>query len=90
MPSVATSRRVSRAEAPLEADLPAELAADRPAALVGDPRRDRSRRDAPRLQQDHRSVVEQRRRHAGRLAGAGLRGDDTPRETRGRRRRSGR
>ena len=40
------------AEAAVEADLPADLAAERPAALVGDPRRDRARRDAPRLQQD--------------------------------------
>ena len=52
-PSVATSSRVRGAESALEADLPADLAADRPAALVGDALRDRARGDAPRLQQDH-------------------------------------
>ena len=46
------------AEAALEADLPADLAAERPAALVGDPRGDRARGDAPRLQQDDGTVGE--------------------------------
>ena len=50
------------AEPALEADLPADLAADRPAALVGDARGDRARGDAPRLQQNERS---RRRASAG-------------------------
>ena len=64
-----------RAEAALEPDLPADLAAKGPAALACDPRRDRARRDPPRLQQDHPAVGQQRRRHTGRLAGAWGRGD---------------
>ena len=39
-------------EAPLEPDLPADLAANRPAALLGDARRDGPRSHAARLQQD--------------------------------------
>jgi len=57
-------------EAALEADLPADLAAERPAALGGNPRGDRARRDATRLQQNHGTVADERRRHARRLAGA--------------------
>ena len=38
-------------ELALEADVPADLAAERPAALVGDAPRHRSRRHPPRLQQ---------------------------------------
>ena len=40
------------AEAALETDLPADLAAERPAALGGDARGDRARGDAAWLQQD--------------------------------------
>ena len=64
------------AEAAVEAHLPADLAAERPAALVGDPRGDRARRHATRLQQDDRAVGDQRRRDARRLAGARRGGDD--------------
>ena len=74
MPSVTTSRRVSRGELPLEADVPADLPADRPAAFVGDASRHGARGDAPRLQQQHAAAIDQRRRHARRLAGA-RRGD---------------
>ena len=74
MPSVTTSSRVSVGELPLETDVPADLAADGPAALVGDAPRHRARGHAPRLQQQHAAAIDQRRRHARRLAGAG-RGD---------------
>ena len=60
-------------EPALEADLPADLAPERPPALVGNPCRDRPRRHASRLQQDQRSRIEQRRGHTCRLAGAGCR-----------------
>ena len=56
MPSVATSSRVVGEKLPLEPDVPADFAAERPAALVGDPPRDRARGHAPRLQQQHRPV----------------------------------
>jgi hypothetical protein len=39
-----------RVEAALEADLPADLLADRPAALVGDAARERASGDAARLE----------------------------------------
>ena len=64
------------AEAPLETHLPADFAAERPAALVGDARRDRACGHAARLQQDDRAVRDQRRRNSRRLAGAGRRGND--------------
>ena len=70
MPSVASSTRVSRGEPALEPHVPADLASERPALLVGDPPRHRARRDAPRLQHDHRPVGRQRRRHPRRLSGA--------------------
>ena len=57
-----------RTELPLEADVPADFAAERPAALVGDAARDRPRRDASRLQHDDRAVRGERGRHARRLA----------------------
>ena len=47
--------RVAR-EAPIEPDVPADFAAERPALLVGDAPRDRARGHAPRLQQQHRPV----------------------------------
>ena len=65
-----------RGEAALEANLPADLAAEGPAAFAGDPRRDGARGDTPRLQEDDRAVRHQRRRHARRLSGAGRGGDD--------------
>ena len=68
-------------EAALEADLPADLAAERPAAFVGDARGDRARGDAARLQQDDRTVGRERRRNTRRLAGAGRGGDDRARAT---------
>ncbi len=61
-------------ELPLETDVPADLAADGPAAFLGDPPRHGARGDAPRLQQQHAAAIDQRRRHARRLAGAGRRG----------------
>ena len=61
------------AELPFEPDVPADLAPDRPALLRRDPPRDRSCRDAARLQNDRRPVRRQRRRHARRLARAGRR-----------------
>ncbi len=63
-----------RGELPLEADVPADLAADGPAALVGDASCHRARGHAPRLQQQHAAAIDERRRHARRLAGA-RRGD---------------
>jgi hypothetical protein len=66
----------ARAESPFESNLPADLGADRPAALVGDTLRDGARRHAPGLQHDDRPIGEECRRHARRLAGSGLRGDD--------------
>jgi hypothetical protein len=66
----------ARGEAALEADLPADLTSDRPAALVGHPLRHRSSRDPSGLQQDDRPIVDQRRRNPGRLADARLRRDD--------------
>jgi hypothetical protein len=62
----------ARAESLFQPDLPADLAADRPAALVGDALRDGTRGDAARLKQDQRAVVDQRRRNASGLAGSGL------------------
>ena len=56
-------------ELTLEANVPSDLAADRPAALVSNAARQAARRDPSRLQHDHRSVVGNRRRHAGCLAG---------------------
>ena len=59
-----------RTELLLEADVPADLAAERPAAFDGNPPRDRPRRDAPRLQHDDRTVRGERRRHPRGLARA--------------------
>ncbi len=64
------------AEAPLEADLPADLAAERPPALGGNPRGNRARRHAPGLKQDDGTVGQERRRHACGLAGAWRGGHD--------------
>ena len=67
--------RVAR-EPALEANLPADLAAERPAALVGDARamaRAATRRGCSRMTGPSSS---ERRRHARRLAGAGCGGDD--------------
>ena len=61
--------RVAR-ELAIEADVPADLAADGPAALVGDSPRHRARRHPPRLQQQHAAAIDERRRHARGLAGA--------------------
>ncbi len=54
-------------ELTLEANVPSDLAANRPTALVSDAARQTARRDPSRLQHDHRAVVGNRRRHAGRL-----------------------
>ena len=66
-----TSRRVSRGELPLEADVPADLPADRPAAFLGDSTRHRASGDTTRLQQQHAAAIDERRRNARGLAGAG-------------------
>ena len=65
-----------RREPALEAHVPADLLAERPAALLGDPARDGPRRDPPRLQHQHRPVGGERRRQPRGLAGAGRRDDD--------------
>ncbi len=65
-----------RAEAALEADLPTDLAAERPSALGGNPCGDRARGHAPRLKQDDGTVGQQRRRHTRGFAGAGRGGHD--------------
>ncbi len=53
MPSVTTSSGVVGREAPLEADVPADLAAERPAALLGDARGHGAHGHAARLQHEH-------------------------------------
>ena len=65
----------SRRDPPLEPDLVADLLAQRPALLLGDPGRGGPRRDPSRLQHDHPRVLlreqarpHQRRRHTRRLA----------------------
>ena len=63
-----------RTELPLEADVPADFAAQRPAAFGRDTPRDRPRRHAARLQHDDRTVRGQRRRDARGLARPGVRG----------------
>ena len=60
----------------LEAHVPADLAADRPSALDGDPVRDRSGRDAPRLEENDRTILDERRRHSRRFSGSGLSSHD--------------
>ena len=55
---------------PLEADVPAHLAAEGPTALVGDAARHRPRRHPPRLEKQHSSLVHEGRRHPRRLAGS--------------------
>ncbi len=57
----------ARAEAALEADMPADLLPKRPSLLVRDAAGDRSRRHAARLQQDDCTVVDQGRGNARRL-----------------------
>ena len=75
MPSVAKSTRVSGPNG-ARSGRASRPRAERPALLVGDAAGEAARRDAPRLQHDHRAVDGQRRRHARRLAGAGRRRDD--------------
>ena len=60
----------------LEADVPTDLAADRPPAFEGDPMRDRTGRDAPRLEQNDRAILDERRRHSRRFSGSGLSSHD--------------
>ena len=57
-----------RTELLLEADVPADLAAERPAAFDGNPARDRPRRDPSGLQHDDRTVRGQRGRDPRGLA----------------------
>ncbi|PYR61884.1 MAG: hypothetical protein DMF85_01080 [Acidobacteria bacterium] len=57
-------------EPALEAHLPADLIADRPALFACDPPRDRARRKPPRLQHDDGAVRRQDRRHTRRLSRA--------------------
>ena len=73
-------KRRSRTEAAFETDLPADLFADRPAALRRDPLRDGACRDTPRLKQNQRAAGNERRRDARRFTRTGLRGNnDSPR-----------
>ena len=65
-----------RTEPAFEANLPADLAPDRPIPFVGDPLGNRASRDTPRLQQDDGTVFDQRGRDARRLTGAWLGCDD--------------
>ena len=63
-------------ETVIETDLPADLTAERPAALGRDPGGDRPRGQTPRLKQDDGAVGRERRRHARGLARARRGGDD--------------
>jgi hypothetical protein len=67
--------RFSR-ELPVEADVPADLVADRPPALLRDPAGDRPGGDTTRLEQDHGAVLGKCRRDPGRLAGTRGGNDD--------------
>ena len=60
------------AKASVEADLPAYLVANRPAALERDALRDRARGNAPRLQQNQRAIADERWRNASGLSRTGL------------------
>jgi hypothetical protein len=59
-------------EAALEAHLPTDLLAGRPATLLRDSPGQGARRDATRLEQDRRAGLQQGRSHASRLPGARL------------------
>jgi hypothetical protein len=61
------------AEAPLEADLPADLTLDRPPPLSRDSPGDRTGRGPARLQQQQWSGIEKRRRDSRRLPRTSLR-----------------
>ena len=63
-------------EAPLEPNLPPDLAPEGPSPLVRDPRRNRSCGHAPWLKQDDGAIVGERGRNAGSFSRARLRGDD--------------
>ena len=71
MPSVASRTRVCRTEVPLESNLPADLAAERPAPLVGDSAGDGAGRDPPGLEHEHGTVRGERGRQPGGLARSG-------------------
>ena len=58
-------------EALFESDLPANFAAEGPLAFVCDAPRNGARRHTARLKEDDRSRIDQRRRNARGLAGAG-------------------
>ena len=58
-------------EVPLETDVPADLAAERPALFFGDAPGHGPRRNPPRLQQQHAAAIHERGWHSRRLAGAG-------------------
>src|SRR5688500_520831 len=55
----------------LETNLPADFVSDGPTAFLGNASSDRARGETARLQQDHRSTVDQRRRDARGLARTG-------------------
>ena len=61
--------------APVEAHVPADLPAERPATFLGDPPSDGPRRHSTRLQQEHRTIANERRRHPRRLASTWRRSD---------------
>ena len=75
-PSVTTSSRVVGAEPAVEAHLPSDLAADRPAALFGNSRGDRAGGHPAGLKQNDPAVCDERGRDARCFAGAGRGGDD--------------
>ena len=62
-----------RSEPPLKPDVPADLASNRPAALLGNAPDDGAGGYASRLKQDDRAVADERGRHARRLSRARLR-----------------
>ena len=64
------------AVAPIETNLPADLAAERLAALLRYAVRNRTCRHTPGMQQHNRPIVCERRRHTSGLSSARLRGDD--------------
>jgi hypothetical protein len=66
----------ARAKAPLEPDVPSDLLANRPSPLFSDTRRQASRGDAPRLQDDDRPIDGKGWRNARRLSGSRGGGDD--------------
>ena len=76
MPSVATSSDVAALKLRSNRTCQPDFAAERPALFVRDAARDRARGHAARLEHEHGTVGDQRRRHARGLARARRRRDD--------------